>query len=51
MTESEEVDLLVELFRWDVEDQQARYHALTLLRGARGEPLPTWDDFRAGVSR
>lgn len=50
MTESEAVDLLVELFGWGG-DKQARFEALRILRRARGEPVPTWDDFAAKVDR
>ncbi len=51
MTESEVIDLLVELFGWDTTDQHARFEALRTLREKRGEPAPNFDDFAAGITR
>lgn len=52
MTETEKmkVELMIELFGWDPEPT-AYFHALIILRNARKEPPPTWDDFKAGVIR
>lgn len=50
MTEAEEIDLLVELFRWDSTDE-ARFAALVILRRARRQEPPLWDDYKAGTKR
>jgi len=44
MTEDEKIDLLIELFGWD-NSELSRYSALRLLRLARKEPVPAYDDF------
>ncbi len=52
MTEEEEIDMLVKLFRWD-DTRLDRYHAMAILRRARYEAstIPSYDDFCAGVRR
>lgn len=51
MTESDEIDLLLELFGWPKNDMHFRYSALRTLRVARRLDIPTWDDFAASVQR
>ena len=48
--EESDVSLLLELFGWD-DDSECRYHALRILRGARGEAIPTPDDYHASRTR
>lgn len=50
MTESEKVDMLLEIFGWD-DTAVSRYHALRILRGARGEDPPLFDDFKVKDDR
>lgn len=45
MTELEKVELMLEIFGWE-DDSINRFHCLRMLRGARSEPAPTWDDFK-----
>ncbi len=37
--------MLLEIFDWPKGDKEWRFHALTLLRKARNEPFPLWDDY------
>lgn len=48
--EEETLDFLVSIFGWD-DSVESRYHALVILRGARREPIPTFDDFKVGRDR
>lgn len=50
LSESEKIDCLIDFFEWD-DTSECRYHALLILRKARGEQYPTWDDFRKGRER
>lgn len=45
------VDLLLECFGWNKDDEKARFSALVILRAARREPHPIWDDFKVGKRR
>lgn len=45
MTELDKVQLMCELFGWENPDAHTLFHALTLLRKARGEAVASFDDF------
>lgn len=50
ITEEEKVACLIDFFGWD-DSTESQFHALKILRDARGEPAPLWDDYRAGIRR
>lgn len=50
LEEYEAVDILIRLFKW-ADTPWSQFEALRMLRGARKESAPTWDDFRAGIHR
>lgn len=37
--------IMLDMFGWE-NDEHTRYHALRILKQARGEPVPTFDDFK-----
>jgi hypothetical protein len=50
ISEEEKLDLMLSIFEWE-DTVLTRYHALLILRAARREQIPTFDDFKAGRDR
>lgn len=46
-SEAQKISILLGLFDWE-NTSLNRFHCLLLLRRARGEPVPSWDDFKVG---
>ena len=45
------LDMILGYLGWKLNDAKGRYHVLRFLRTCRGEPVPTFDDFKAGAVR